>query len=330
MLGIFVPDALMTASVQQVNTFASKYKLTTEEIRTLLRNLWHAKILVLIAPEVYMPDENLREAVVAKINEQTALPSSQREVPEEFFIRVGGPKKPSEPIYAGEMRLIGSLKAEAAGIESLIGLEYATNLRGLHLGNKHGSDWEFFWVGRTGKYRVTKPETPNRISDLGPLENLKNLKVLDLECNAVSSLLSLSFLKNLQWLNLAENKITNISPLRHLTNLTFLSLRNDYYSPEWAGNNTIRDLSPLGNLSKLETLFVDLNPIGGRIDIVRSASKTKKSKRRMLRCIESSLVPRASTARTGGVDIVYLVHSPLTAENVPDLDALLSARGVVG
>ena len=70
---------------------------------------------------------------------------------------VGGPKKPSDPIYAGEMRLIGSLKAEAAGIESLIGLEYATNLRDLRLGNKlRIQDWDI----RSGHSRTEDVSIP--------------------------------------------------------------------------------------------------------------------------------------------------------------------------
>ena len=329
MLGIFVPDALMTASLQQVAVFASAYKLTMEEARTLLRNLRRAKILVLMVAVVDMPDENLREAVIAKINEQTALPSKLREVPEEFFIRVGGPKKPSEPIYAGEMRLIGSLKAEAAGIEDLTGLEYATNLRGLNLGNKYGSDWESVLIveeDQPFKYRVTKPETPNRISDLRPLENLKNLITLDLECNAVSNLLPLTFLKNLQSLHLGENNITSISPLRNLTNLTFLTLGNYSYSPEWAGNNTVQDLSPLGDLSKLETLYVSHNPVGGSIDIVRSLPKLYHLSAGCSGV--SNLRPFLEHPKLGQAGgSVYLVYNPLTEEDIPDLVALIT-RGV--
>ena len=326
MLGIFVPDALRTASLQQVSTFASKYKLTMEEIRALLRNLRRARILVFSVRVVYMPDRNLREAVVAKINEQAAKSPSEREVPEEFFIQIGGPKKTSDPIYAGEMLLIGSLKAEAAGIEDLTGLEYATNLRGLHLGNKYGSDWDVLRIGGTGKYRVTKPETPNRISDLGPLENLTNLTVLDLECNAVANLYPLSYLKNLQWLALTENKITDISPLKNLTNLTFLALGNHYYSPEWAGNNKVRGISPLGNLNKLETLYVHHNPIEGRIDIVRSLPKLYNLG--VGCCGVSNLRPFLEHPRLGQKGgIVYLVYSPLTEEDLPDLAELI-ARGV--
>ena len=334
MLGIFVPDVLTTTSVPQVNRFSAEYKLTREELVNLLRNLQRASIPVLLVIEVYMPDQNLREVVVAKINEQAALVSSQREVPEEDFIQIGT-KKPSHPIYEPEMRIIGSLKAEAAGIESLTGLEYAINLKYLLLGNPYGRTWDLISVPLEERteaepkygYRVTKPETPNQISDLTPLWNLKKLQSLDLGYNAISNLRPLAFLKNLQWLHLAENKITNISPLGSLKNLTFLSLRNDYYSPEWAGNNAVWNISPLGNLSKLETLHVDHNPIStGTIIMVQHLPKLKSLS--VGCCGVSNLRPFLEHPRlgqTGGH--VYLANSPLTAEDVPDLEALL-ARGV--
>ena len=334
MLGIFVPDVLTTASTPQVNKFSTEYKLTREELVGLLRNLRRAGILVIPVIVVHIPDKNLREVVVAKINEQAALTSSQREVPEAFFIRVGGPKKPSDPIYEPEMRLIGSLKAEAAGIESLTGLEYAINLKNLYVGNPYGPTWDFMTVplekGTAAEpkygYRVTKPKTPNQISDITPLQNLRKLEALDLGYNAISNLQPLAFLKNLRWLSLAENKITNIDPLRNLTNLTFLTLRNDYYSPQWAGNNAIWDLSPLENLKKLEALYVDHNPIRGRIEVVRSL--TKLNNLSVGCCGVSNLrlfLEHPRLGQTGGT--LYLVHSPLTAADVPDLEAL-AARGV--
>ena len=329
MLGIFVPDALTTASTSQVNKFSAEYKLTIEELTDLLRNLRRASILVLGVIEVYMPDKNLRKVVVAKINEQAALVSGQREVPEIFFIRSGGPKKPSSPIYEGEMHLIGTLKAEAAGIESLIGLEYAINLKQLQLGNPYHWTWDVIFLWKDDlkhEYKVTKPEAPNQISDITPLRNLKKLESLDIGYNAVSDLGPLAQLENLQYLNLGENKITDISPLKNLTNLTFLSLRNEYYSPEWAGNNAVRNLSPLGNLSKLEGLYVDHNRIGSEIDIVRSLPKLNNLSAGC--CGVSNLRPFLEHPRLGRAEgRVYLTYSSLTAEDVPDLEALL-ARGV--
>ena len=208
------------------------------------------------------------------------------------------------------MRLIGSLKAEAAGIEDLTGLEYATNLRGLQFGEQVRIRLGILLVGGTGKYRVTKPETPNRISDLGPLVNLKNLITLDLECNAVSQLLPLRFLKNLQWLALGENQITSISPLRNLTNLTFLSLETIIIVRSGQGT------TQLGISRRWETSvnwkhYMLTVTLLGEASTSCEGSKTKQSKRRMQWCIGSSPVPRASPVRTGGGEacICVLVRS---------------------
>ena len=318
-LGIYIPDAISGTTVEQIIRFSNEYKLKGTELIDLLRNIRRANICI-DAPEyqaVHIPDENLREVVVAKINELG-------------ISMTGTPKGPFHPIYSGEMLRIEELKAEAAGIERLKGLEYATNLRELLLGNVLYQDWEVISVPPEGneewKYKTTKPETPNMISDLTPLSNLKKLQSLDLGYNAISNLHPLALLENLQWLNLSENKITDIGPLNNLTNLTFLSLRNGYYSPEWAGNNAIWNLSPLGNLSKLEGLHVDHNPIVGSIDIVRSLPKLKNLS--VGCCGVSNLrlfLEHPQLGQAGGS--VYLVHSPLTEKDVPDLEAL-KARGV--
>ena len=330
-LGIYIPDAITGASVQQINRFSSEYKLTREEFITLGRNIRHAKICV-DDPELHvvtMPDENLRKAVVARINE--------------LGISLGPintPKKTTDPIYAGEMRKITHLSdlgivypdGPVGGIESLIGLEYATNLTTLDVGNVYPRDWDiiFFKVEVGGKidhrYRVPKPPNPNRISDLTPLENLTNLTHLILNCNAVSDLTPLRNLRKLKLLDLTENEITDISPLADLTNLEQLYLRNHYYSPLWAGNNKIRDLAPLRNLKKLEWLEVGHNPIGGRIGVVRNFPKLRGL---LIGCCGvSNLRPLVESPGLQGVGShVYLAHSPINQDDFPDI-AALEARGV--
>ncbi len=318
-LGIYIPDAIVRTTVEQIIRFSNEYKLKGTELIDLLRNIRRANICVDASEyeAVYIPDENLRKAVVATINELG-------------ISMTGTPKEPTDVIYSGEMWRIEELTAQAVGIERLTGLEYAINLKYLYLGNPYKRTWDIISVPPEGneewKYKTTKPETPNMISDLTPLRKLKKLQSLDLGYNAISNLHPLALLENLQWLNLSENKITDIGPLNNLTNLTFLSLRNGYYSPEWAGNNAIWNLSPLGNLSKLEGLYVDHNPIVGSIDIVRSLPKLKNLS--VGCCGVSNLrlfLEHPQLGQAGGS--VYLVYSPLTEEDVPDLEAL-SARGV--
>ena len=319
LLGIYVPDDLVTTYIDQVNRFSAKYKLTVEEFIDLLRNLRLARIVVLPIGKyvpVFMPDRALREAVVSEINTLGVSLGP-----------INRPKEPNDIIYQGEMWEIEYLTAEAVGIHSLRGLEYARNLKNLLLGNVYGQDWDIIWVkvGEIYKYSISEPETPNRISDLKPLERLTTLEWLDLQCNAVSDLNPLKALKNLTSLNLSENKITHIFALADLTNLQQLYIYNHYYSPLWAGNNDIRGLGPLRDLSNLERLDVGQNPIGGSIDVVRNFPKLRALG--IGCCGVSDLSPLVKgPGLRGAGSWVYLLHSPLT-EHDPHVPAL-RARGV--
>ena len=235
-------------------------------------------------------------------------------------------KDPGDTITAEEMLGIEELTAQAAGIESLTGLEYATNLRNLYLGNVYSQDWEVIFDEKENQYKVTKPATPNNISDLEPLENLTNLIELDLSCNAVLNLYPLRNLTNLRWLKLGENRITNVDPLAELTNLEHLYIDNHYYSPQWAGNNEIKDLTPLRNLRNLQRLDVGRNPIELGIGIVRNFPKLQSLD--IGCCGVSNLRPlvEGPGLRESG-SRVYLVDSPLPEQALGDIKAL-TARGV--
>ena len=102
-------------------------------------------------------------------------------------------KQADEDITQVEMASLESLDALETGIRNIRGLEFAVNLTELHLGR-------------------------NRISDLSPLEGLKNLSVLDLHQNGeVASLKSTQdALINLTWLSLSENRITDVTPAQRL------------------------------------------------------------------------------------------------------------------
>ena len=101
--------------------------------------------------------------------------------------------------------LAAGLNAEARSINDLTGLEKATNLSELFLGD-------------------------NRISDISPLSDLTNLAWLDLDNNRISDISPLSDLTGLIDLYLGDNRISDISPLSDLTNLTRLALDNNSLS----------------------------------------------------------------------------------------------------
>ena len=150
-------------------------------------------------------------------------------------------KSSGATITQADMLVLTTLRAPNANISDLTGLEYATNLQRLDLGDAlvHGSGYV----------------NSNSVSDFSPLSSLNSLKWLDLARNDISNLSALvsaiSGLTNLRWLHLSDNNISDISALSNLTNLTLLYLNG----------NSISDLSTLSNLTSLEALYLWSNSI---------------------------------------------------------------------
>ena len=132
------------------------------------------------------------------------------------------------------MRHLTALNARDSQIESLIGLEYATNLTFLQLQS-------------------------NRIEDISSLANLMQLTELHLKENRIEEISPLANLMQLTELYLSHNKIEDVSPLANLTQLTKLDLKG----------NRIEDFSPLSSLTRLESLDsrgnrgTDISPLDG-------------------------------------------------------------------
>lgn len=119
------------------------------------------------------------------------------------------------------------LDVTAKEIYDLTGLEYATNLLTLRLGDNQ------------------------RISDIGPLRELTNLSALVLSQNRISDITPLAGLVNLEELDLHHNEFDDISALSGLTRLYRLSLRE----------NSIRDISALSGLTRLEDLIISITQV---------------------------------------------------------------------
>ncbi len=173
----------------------------------------------------------------------------------------GGTETPENPVYfadsilkalveqqlgvsdptATDMELLTELNAAGRGISDLTGLEYATNLAGLNLG-------EFFY------YRDWPPELrTNNIEDISPLSGLTKLKSLDLSNNQITDISALSGLTELETLTLYNNQITDISALSGMANLTSLDMEQ----------NQITDITPLSGLTGLKSLVLSSNRITG-------------------------------------------------------------------
>ena len=162
---------------------------------------------------VHIPDTNLRAAIAEELG-----------------------KNPNAPITVEEMGRLEGFRAANRNIRDLTGLQFATNLEWLEVGE-------------------------NQFSDLSPIAGLINLRTLSFPRSNVSDLSPLAGLINLDnlWFN-AGAKVSDLSPLAGLINLKIIH----------AGGHSISDLSPLSGLTKLEHIYLpstglisDLTPLAG-------------------------------------------------------------------
>jgi len=98
---------------------------------------------------------------------------------------------------------------------------------------------------------ILKNKGISSISEIEGLENLHNLKQLDLSNNDISEISGLDHLENLYDLNLSNNKISEIKGLSNLRNLRFLRL----------SLNSIREITGINSLKSLMTLYLNENDI---------------------------------------------------------------------
>ncbi len=154
------------------------------------------------------------------------------------------------PITVAQMDSLTTLNARDRGIQSLTGLDYATNLDTLDLGGNQITDVSLLgyltkleWLSLSG----------NSITDLSPLTSLTKLEVLNLNFNTISDLSPLTSLTKLESLHLYANSISDVSPLANLTNLKRLTV---------TGNPLEGKVTPLASLTKLT--WLKLNDTGIR------------------------------------------------------------------
>ncbi len=221
----------------------------------------------------------------------------------------GGTETPEDPVYfadpilkarvedqlgvtnptEADMVFLKELSAPGRGISDLTGLEYATNIARLNLG-------EFFY------YWVWPPELrTNQIENISPLSGLTRLKSLDLSNNQITDISALSGLTALETLTLYNNQITDISALSGLSNLTSLDLEH----------NQITDITPLSGLTNLKSLELSSNRITGI-----SALST-------LTGLESLLLSRAGlTTIPALTDLPNLKFLDLVGNQITDISGL--------
>ena len=183
-------------------------------------------------------------------------------------------------ITRAEMATLTKLEAPNSNISDLTGLEYATGLTYLDLGDEFVNSR---WVnsnsisGLSALSSLTSLTTldleNNNISNISALSSLTSLTALTLDNNNISSISVLSSLTSLEWLTLDNNNISSISVLSSLTSLTTLDLENNNISnisvlssltsltSLGLSDNNISSISSLSSLTSLTSLTLDNNNI---------------------------------------------------------------------
>ena len=165
-------------------------------------------------------------------------------------------KASGDTITVADMLTLPRLFAFNANISDLTGLEAATNLTQLGLGDNNITDISAI-AGLTNLTRLWLAN--NSISDISALAGLTNLTRLWFWENSISDISALAGLTNLIELRLEDNDITDISAIAGLTNLTEVGLYN----------NSITDISAVAGLTQLtrlglwENSITDISAVAG-------------------------------------------------------------------
>ena len=165
----------------------------------------------------------------------------------------------STPITSVKILDLLVLDATDSQISNLTGLEFATNLAVLALGQNNISNISPLVTVRAVDVTFTDTNLAAAVrAKLGldastPITSVKilDLLVLDATDSQISNLTGLEFATNLAVLALGQNNISNISPLAGLTQLGYLYLHD----------NQISDVTPLASLVELKLLWLKQNPL---------------------------------------------------------------------
>ena len=158
-------------------------------------------------------------------------------------------KGPDDPITESDLAGITRIEAEGAGIASLEGLQFATELTFLDL--SPGA-----WDPETREFT-----SRNFISDISPILNLRKLRAVYLGNNQLSGPIpsSIGEMTELVFLYLYENNLSGEIPsgIGNLSNLKYLGL---------SGNDLSGEIPvELGNLTELRHLYLSDNQLSGPI-----------------------------------------------------------------
>ena len=215
---------------------------------------------------VHIPDANLRAAIAETLG-----------------------KTPGVAITAEDLATLTFFDAFEMDIQSLEGLQFATNLEEISLHD-------------------------NPISDLSPLSGLTTLKEIRLTGKSFSDLSPLTGLINLEGVGFWKTSVSDLSPLSGLTKLRWLDF----------GHSRVSDLSPLAGLTGLKRLEIYAAKEGTDIDLLPLKGLTNLVKLRVGSTIVSDvsslseLINLESLMLSGNISILDV--SPLASlKNLKEL-----------
>jgi hypothetical protein len=164
-----------------------------------------------------IPDEKLRAAIRDKLNQ------------------------PYGDLFVIDLQSITSMDVSDRGISDITGLEYCTNLSRIDLSNNSIVNLDALALMHdplAGTKLRDVNLANNQISDITPLRELNQIKILNLSGNRIRDLSVFrrdSGSYRVQVLDLSDNGISDLSPLGSLTDISLLML----------ADNLISDISPL-------------------------------------------------------------------------------------
>ena len=167
--------------------------------------------------------------------------------------------KPAGDLTIADLRRLTSLQyngGEGQRIESLEGLQFATNLTELSLPDNRVEDFSPLRSVPIQSINVAD----NSLSDLSSLRNVaadfggSTVTYVQFNVNEVSDLSPLTSFPNLRTVLFGRNQITSLAPLEGLTQLSSLEVQD----------NQVDDLSPLVNnpgIGEGDFIILDSNPL---------------------------------------------------------------------
>jgi hypothetical protein len=201
---------------------------------------------------------------------------------------------PSGDLTCTDLALLGWLVADEAGIATLEGLQYATNLSYLSLWGNDVSDLTPL-AGLTGLTGLNVDRNP--LDGTDALAGLVELTYLSVGGTGITDLGVVAAMTELELLYAWSNAIDDLSPLAGLERLELVDV----------SDNQLSDVAPVATLASLRRLVVSWNPL---VDVSPVAGLTDL---RELRLAGVGLVDAAFVAELASLEVLDLGHNELTS-----------------